>query len=171
MVTRLSNYSKYLRNCLKTITLSTLYSITIVKAMREKATCRIGCLQNYVTFKFNVHGRLLLTWISFSPSSRGNDVIMISMAFQITSLAIFYSTAYSGTHQRKHQSSASLVCMRRIHRLPVNSPHKEPATPTMFPFDDVVINYIQQITCLFSTKNDEAINSLWPRGLVKMDHF
>ena len=42
----------------------------------------------------------------------------------------------SDTDQRKHQSSASLAFMlRRIHRWPVNSPHKRPVTQKMFPFD------------------------------------
>ena len=55
-----------------------------------------------------------------------NDVIMITMASQITSLALVYSTVYSGADQRKHQSSASLAFVRGIHRGPVNSPHKWP---------------------------------------------
>ena len=37
-----------------------------------------------------------------------NDVKMSAMASQIISLTIVYSTVYSGTDQRKHQSSASL---------------------------------------------------------------
>ena len=37
------------------------------------------------------------------------DVIMGTMASQITRLTIFYSTVYSGADQRKHQSSASLA--------------------------------------------------------------
>ena len=37
------------------------------------------------------------------------DVIMIAMPFQITGVFIVYSTVCSGAHQRKHQSSASLV--------------------------------------------------------------
>ena len=37
-----------------------------------------------------------------------NDVIMDTMASEITSLTIVYSTFYSGTDQRKHQSSSSL---------------------------------------------------------------
>ena len=45
-----------------------------------------------------------------------NDVIMGAMASQITSLAIVYSTVYSGGDQRKHQSSASLDFVRGIHR-------------------------------------------------------
>ena len=45
-----------------------------------------------------------------------NDVLMSAMASQITSLAIAYSTVYSGADQRKHQSSASLAFVRGIHR-------------------------------------------------------
>ena len=42
-------------------------------------------------------------------STHYNDVIMGTMASQITSLTIVYSTVYSDTDQRKHQSSASLA--------------------------------------------------------------
>ena len=56
---------------------------------------------------------------------------MGAMASQITSLAIVYSTDYSGADQRKHQSSASLAFVRGIHRWPVNSPHKWPVTRKM----------------------------------------
>ena len=44
------------------------------------------------------------------------DVIMTTMASQITSLMVVYSIVYSGTDQRKHQSSASLAFVRGIHR-------------------------------------------------------
>ena len=53
---------------------------------------------------------------------------MSTMAFRITSLTTVYSTVYSGTVQRKYQSSASLVFVQGIHRWPVNSPHKGPIT-------------------------------------------
>ena len=68
-----------------------------------------------------------------------NDIIMCTMAYQITSLAIVYSTVYSGANQRKHQSSASLAFVQGIHRWPVNFPHKGPVPWKMFPFDDVII--------------------------------
>ena len=68
-----------------------------------------------------------------------NDVIMSTIASQITSLTIVYLTVYSGAYQRKHQSSASLAFVRGIHRGPVNSPHKGPVTRKMFPFDDVIM--------------------------------
>ena len=65
---------------------------------------------------------------------------MSTIASQITSLAIVYSTVYSGAGQRKHQSSASLAFVWGIHRGPVNSPHKSPVTRKMFPFDDVIMD-------------------------------
>ena len=45
--------------------------------------------------------------------------IVRAMASQITSLTIVYSTVYSGSDQRKRQSSASLAFVRGIHRWPV----------------------------------------------------
>ena len=45
-----------------------------------------------------------------------SDVIMDTMASQITSLTIVYSIVYSGADQRKHQSSASLAFVRGINR-------------------------------------------------------
>ena len=64
---------------------------------------------------------------------------MGAMASQITSLTIVYSTVYSDADERKHQSSASLAFVRGIHRAPVNSSHKWPATRKTFPFDDVIM--------------------------------
>ena len=74
--------------------------------------------------------------------SHYSDVIMGAMASQITSLAIVYSTAYSGADQRKHQISASLAYGWGIHPWPVNSPHKWPVTRKIFPFDDVIMPLI-----------------------------
>ena len=64
---------------------------------------------------------------------------MSMMASQITNLTIVYSIVYSGTDQRKHQRFASLALVRGIHRWPVNSPHKGPVTPNLFPFDGAII--------------------------------
>ena len=72
-------------------------------------------------------------------SNHYNDVIMGTIASQIISLTIIYSTVYSDTDQRKHQSSASLAFVRGIHRGPVNSPHKRPVTRKIFSFDDVIM--------------------------------
>ena len=54
-------------------------------------------------------------------------------------------TVYSGAHQRKHQSSASLVSVRGIHRWAVNSPHNGPVTRKIFPVDDVVMSYPKSV--------------------------
>ena len=58
-----------------------------------------------------------VTWtvMNVVPSHHYNDVIMSVMASQITSLTIGYSTVYSGTDERKHQSSASLAFVRGIY--------------------------------------------------------
>ena len=73
-----------------------------------------------------------------------NDAIMSAMTYQITGLTIVYSTVYSGTDQRKYQSSASLAFVREIHRGPVNSPHKRPVTRKLLQFDDVFMNTEKQ---------------------------
>ena len=65
---------------------------------------------------------------------------MSAMTSKITGVSIVCSTVSSGTDQRKHQSSAPLAFVRRIHRSPLNSPHKSSATRNMFPFDDVIMN-------------------------------
>ena len=70
------------------------------------------------------------------------DIIMGTMASQITSLTIVYSIVYQGTDQRKHQSSAPLAFVREIHRRPVNSQHKWAVTRKMFPFDDVIMFFV-----------------------------
>ena len=48
--------------------------------------------------------------------SHYDDVIMIALASQITSLTVVYSIVNSGVDERKHQSSASLAFVRGIHR-------------------------------------------------------
>ena len=56
------------------------------------------------------------------------DVIMSAIASQITSLTIVYSTVYSGTDERKHQSFASLAFVRGIHRwIPPPPPPQRPS--------------------------------------------
>ena len=77
-------------------------------------------------------------WCLFC-SSHYDDVIMGEIASQITSLTIVYSAVYLDADQRKHQSSATLAFVRRIHRGPVNTQHKWPVTRKMFPFDDVIM--------------------------------
>ena len=82
----------------------------------------------------------IMTWCDDKIQDHYGDVIMSTIASQITSLTIVYSTVYWGSDQRKHQSSASLAFVRGVHRWPVNSPHKWPVTRKMFPFDDVIMS-------------------------------
>ena len=70
------------------------------------------------------------------------------MASQITSPTIVYSTVYSGTDQRKHQSSASLTFVRWIHRWPVNSPHKGSVTRKMFQYVTSSCAWVFVHTCI-----------------------
>ena len=53
---------------------------------------------------------------SIVPFTHYNDVIMTTIASQITSPMVVYSTVYSDPDQRKHQSSASLAFVWGIHR-------------------------------------------------------
>ena len=61
---------------------------------------------------------------------------MSAMASQITCVPIVCSNFCSGVDQRKHQSSASLVSVRRIL---MDSPHKGSVKRKIFPFDDVIM--------------------------------
>ena len=58
-----------------------------------------------------------------------SDAIMSAMASEITGVLIVYSTVCSDADQRTHQSSASMVCVRGIHRWPVNSPQSPVNSP------------------------------------------
>ena len=115
---------------------------------------------------YRVPGLVVADW---NPATHDHlqhydDVIMASMASQITSLTIVYSTVYSDADQRKLQSSASLVFVWGIHRGPVNSPHKWPVTRKMFPFDDVIMWGEQQD---ISTKYD----LLFDQGAYLQSHW
>ena len=76
---------------------------------------------------------------------------MGTIASQITSLTISFSTGYSDADQRKHKSAASLAFVRGIHRAPMISPHKWPVTRKMFPFDDVIMSPVNVSTSLRRT--------------------
>ena len=99
-----------------------------------------------------------------SEPAHCSDVLMSTMASQITSLTIVYSTVYSGSDQRKHQSSASLAFVRGIHRSPVNSPHKWPVTRKKFPVDDVIMISASH-RCLINV--DPVVFVIWEWTYVK----
>ena len=92
--------------------------------------------------RYNHYGRSRIDcigyWLALSVLNHYSDVIMGVKASQINDFSIVYSTVCSGADCRKHQSSASLIFMRGIHRWPVNSPHKGPVTQKMFLFDVIM---------------------------------
>ena len=99
-----------------------------VKGARGSNLNRIRWLNDTETLSF---------WLNFL--FHYNDVIVGAVVSQITSITSVYWIVYSGSDQRKHQSSASLDFVWGIHWWPVNSPHKWPVTRKMFPFDDVIM--------------------------------
>ena len=62
------------------------------------------------------HRFLVFCLVVVISSAHYGDVIMDTMASQITSHTIVYPTVYSDTDQRKHQSSAPLAFVWGIHR-------------------------------------------------------
>ena len=103
---------------------------------------------------------------------------MIVMALQITCVLIVYSTVCSGIDQRKHQSSASLAFVRRIHQW-LNSPHKGPVTQKMFPFDDVIMleidfhlnSNLQWITSCYFLIAHIKFQNLFPNCILCGEYF
>ena len=90
-----------------------------------------------------------------------SDVIISSMASQITDNLFVCPTCCSDAHQRKHQSSTSLAFVSG-NRRPVDSPHKGPVTRKRFPLDDVImrgfsVNYSVRDTLRMS----EVLNEMF----------
>ena len=110
-------------------------------------------------------------------SAHYSDVIMDTIVSQITSLTIDYSTVYSDADQRKHQSSASLAFVRKIHRGPLNSSHKWPVTRKLFPSDDVIMtgnsSFSNVLDGLHSIINFRiyslSVRGWWHRKLFPLD--
>ena len=69
-----------------------------------------------VIFHNNIWPRSATTTVVIDSLSLSDAIWMGTMASQIPSLTIVYSTIYSGADQRKHQSSASLAFVRGIYR-------------------------------------------------------
>ena len=118
-----------------------------IKTLQISRCHRVSCSFSHLSDK----SHLIVPSYSCAPidvpvinhvNNHYDDVIMTTIASQITSLTIVNSIVYSDADQRKHQSSASLAFVRGIHRGPVNSPHKWPVTRKMFPFDDVIMVYL-----------------------------
>ena len=111
--------------------------------------------------------RSLITWMDQRPHffHQSNDyhhynhVIMNTMASQITSLTIVYSTVYLCKDQRKYQSFASLAFVWG----PVNSSHKRPVTREMSPVDDVIMIMVNN-TNLYPIAHDKSMCWTLTRG-------
>ena len=70
-----------------------------------------------------------------------NDVIMSTLMSEITSLTIVYSSVYSDADKKK--ASKLRVTGLCEGKWPVNSLHKGPVTRKMFPFDDVIMVFLE----------------------------
>ena len=77
------------------------------------------------------------------PDKHDCDVIRCTMAPQITSLTIVYSTVYS---RRRSQKTSKLRVAGLCVRWPVNSPHKWRVTRKMFPFDNVIMGWVNAVS-------------------------
>ena len=77
----------------------------------------------------------------FACNDHYSDVMMSTMASQITSLTIIYPTVHSGADRRKQQSSVSRAFFRGIHRWRGITRTKGPVTRKMIPLDDVIMRY------------------------------
>ena len=130
----------YIDVCFHQIQITIVYGIIVVNKIKFSTFVQIHMLLRLLMIQQNcisVIDPLKCTqWpIIFKVASPGlgklcfhyNDVIMSTMASQITNLRIFYS-------------SVSLAFLRGIHWWPVNSPHKWPVMRKMFPFDDVIMS-------------------------------
>ena len=107
-----------------------------MKIVTQETVCRLT-----IAAPLNIQRLLVLYIYGYYQSLwHYNGAIMGTIASQITSLTIVYSTVYSDADQRKHQSSSSLAFVRGIHWGPVNS--QWPVTRKMFPFDDVIMGDI-----------------------------
>ena len=116
-------------------------------------------LKGFIRVRCNGHQcskskSMVIGWPRSEHGPHYSDVIMGTMASQITILTIVYATVYSGADQRKHQSSASLAFVWGIHRWPVNSPHKWPVTREMLQW----ISNNMGVVCTFSCL---VVFSLW----------
>ena len=92
---------------------------------------------------------------------------MTTMASQITSLTVVYSTVYSDADQRKHQSSASPAFVWGNHRDRWIPRTKGPVTRKMFPFDDVIM-WHSEIWTLCHPHDSVQCNAS-PKGLWPLD--
>ena len=85
-------------------------------------------------------------------TSHERHVVSIHRSFDCLFNSLYVPTS------KKHQSPHYWPSVRGIHRWPVNSPHKGPATRKMLSFDDVITHYHRII---MASKID-CLNQSWP---------
>ena len=117
--------------CSETITISNIHIFTRVRVVN----ILICAFTSLVTS--NTHWYCHLTMHHYS------DIIMSTMASQITSLVIVYSTVYSGAKIKESiKALRHWPLCREFYHWPVISPHKWPVTWKLFPFYDIVMSYL-----------------------------
>ena len=127
------------------LTITAIYIFASVQVVWLTCSSSMCSEESNATAYWSFNGRGLIPNTFLFTQNHYIDVIMTTMASQITSLTVVYSIFYSGADQRKHQSSASLAFVLGNSPGPVNSPHKRPVTRKMFPFDDVIMGVHKHI--------------------------
>ena len=115
--------SKSRNHCIKASLINIINKNNATKEDKQFMLISETLLQTPTIFRSNIIHDIFV--IDLSPTHY-NYVTISAMTSQITSLAIVYSTVYSGADQRKHRNSASLAFVWGIQWWPVNSPHKGP---------------------------------------------
>ena len=131
--------------------------------------CGYNCSKPVFVKKTGVVTFLSISFLVISnlETSHYSDVIMSTMASQITSVFTVCSVFCSGADQRKHQNSASLAYVGGIHRGPMNPPHKGPVTQQIFSYD-----YVPGDRWILLTWTRNAENfSIWWRNHDPRDPF
>ena len=111
------------------------------------------CHQQNVN-KVHVWGSFLYILWSVILVFHYNDVIMSSMASQITSLTIVYPMVYSGVDQRNIKAPRHWPLCGEF----TGDPQKGPVTRKMFPFDDVIMYWIN--TNMTPSQNAKIVRRL-----------
>ena len=125
--------SLYMWNIVQTVSYySRIYDIAVKTA---------NCVFFLLIFVMCIHMNICIICYGIDYS----DVIMSAAASQITGLSIVYLIVCLGADQRKHQSSASLLFVRGIHRGPGTYPHQRPVRRKCFHL--MTSSWISHISC------------------------
>ena len=85
---------------------------------------------------------------------------MGAMTSLITRVSLFTQPFVQAQIKENIKAPRHWPFVRGIHRWPVNSPHKGPVTPKIFPFDDVIM---MTSSCVFSfPASGRTAGGLWP---------